>query len=256
MAGTKSKYVRNVLNFYDRGLNSAFPLGVWADCPLQAIAADPSIAFTFFEDFTGPMQGGVTATTNLDGWTVTQAGAAGAVNLLNEAGGILEIDAVSTTVTQGLNVQATESVIFTPASGKDIWFETRIRVDEALTAELFIGLSEADTAIIDGSANASASHIGWQCVTDDGVLLFSSEKASTGATKASNTLAEDTFVRLAFKVNGVTDIEFWIDGVKSSLTHVTAEIPTVAMCASYVCQSDGTQDPVVGVDYVKIVQLR
>jgi hypothetical protein len=255
MAGTKSKFVGGSLNFYDKTHNPSFPVGMWADCPLNAIAADPSVGFVFFEDFTGPMQGDATATTNLDGWTCTQS-TTGAVNMLDEAGGILEIDSASATVTQGLNVQATESVIFTPAADKDIWFETRVRVDEALTAELFFGLSVADTSIIATSANSSANHIGWQCVTDDGVLLFSAEKAGAGATKSSNTLVEDTFVRLGFKVNGVTDIEFWVDDAKQSTTHVTANIPIVAMCPSFVCQSDGSQDPIVGLDYVKCVQLR
>ena len=258
MAGTKSKFVRNVLNFYDQGLNNAFPSGVWADCPLQAIATDPSVGFVFFEDFAGPMQGDATATTNLDGWVVTQA-TAGAVDLsITAPGGVLEIDSASTTATQGINLQAIETTSFIPAADKDIWFEARWKiVDTYNKCELFVGLSAADTTIIAGSDMTAADHVGFECHTDDGVVLFGAEKAGTEATPlTSNTIAEDTYVRTGFKINGVTDIEHWVDGTKASTTHLTANIPIVAMCASFVCQSGGTNDPIMHLDYVKCVQLR
>ena len=258
MAGTKSRFNGGSLNFYDKTHNAAFPVGVWADCPLLSIATDPSVGFSFFEDFTGPMQGDATGTTNLDGWTITQA-TAGAVSLdATNPGGVLLIDSASTTTAQGVNAQATESLVFVPAANKDIWFEARWKiVDTYDKAEIFVGLSATDTSIIAGADMTAANHIGWECHTDDGVLLFGAEKAGTEATPvSSNTIAEATYVRTGFKINGITEVEFWVDGAKNSSTHVTANIPIVSMCPSFVCHSGGTNDPIMHLDWVRCVQLR
>ena len=245
-----SSYWKNgVLNFHDATLDSTGRNGVWADCPLPVIMSNPTIAHVIFEDFNN-----IQAAT-LAGWTATQA-SAGTWALGDGAGGVALADSGSVTVTQGINVQKLGECL-TPVADKDIWYETRIKVvDTYDKAELFIGLSETDTAILDTSANESESHIGWQCVTDDGVLLFSSEKATAGTTKASNTIAEDTWVKLGFHVKGVTSIDHYVDGVKQSTGHVTANIPIVDMTPTFVCQSGGTNDPILHVDYIMAVQIR
>jgi hypothetical protein len=169
--------------------------------------------------------------------------------------GVLVLDSNSATVAQGATLQHNKAM-FIPAANKDIWFETKIKVDLAAHAELFIGLSELDTTLIAGSANSSANHIGWQCVTDDGVLLFSAEKAGTGATKAAVTLADDTYVTLGFRVIGVTEVEQYVNGVVTSANHATANIPIVAIYPSFVCQSAGTNDPIMHIKGYQVFQLR
>lgn len=144
-----------------------------------------------------------------------------------------------------------------PAAGKDIWFETTVKVVDTFDkVEFFAGLSEVRTAIISSSANASDNHVGWQCVTDDGVLLFSAEKATAGATKAATTLAEDTYVKLGFRIKGVTEIEQYINGVLTGTNHATANIPVLAMVPSFVCQSAGTNDPITHIKGYQVFQLR
>lgn len=248
--GTKSKWTGKNLGFFDGKYNPAFTAGVWADCPILAAMHDPSVAHHIFEDFNN-----IDAAT-LAGYTVTQAGAVGTFALDDAAGGVAIVDSGSTTVTQGANVQKLGEC-FKPAAGKNIWYEIKCKiVDTFDKAELFIGLSITDTEIIDTSSNASTDHIGWQCVTDDGVLLFSAEKGGTGATKASVTLEEDTFITLGFKVNGLTDIEHWVNGVKIGTTHLTANISVAEMTPSFVCQSGGTNDPILHVDWYKCFQIR
>ena len=245
----KSRWFGKILNFFSTKYNPAFGAGVWADCPTLAIIADPNVAHVIEEDFNN-----IDAAT-LAGYTVTQA-TTGTFALADAVGGEALVDSNSTTVTQGANVQKIgESIL--AAAGKDIWFEARIKVVDTFDkAELFIGLSVTDTEIIDTSANASIDHIGWQCVTDDGVLLFTAEKNGTGATKASVTIAEDTYITLGFKVNGLTDIEHWVNGVKIGTTQITANIPIVEMTPSFVCQSGGTNDPILHIDWYKCVQIR
>ena len=246
---TTSYWKNYVMNFLDLSLDSTGRVGVWADCPLLAIACNPTIGHVIFEDFNS-----VDAAT-LAGYTATQA-SAGTFEIADGVGGVALADSGSTTVTQGINVQKIGECI-TPVADKDIWYETRVKVvDTYDKAELFIGLSETDTAIIDTSSNASENHIGWQCVTDDGVLLFSSEKATAGATKSSNTIAEDTWVTLGFHVHGVTSVDHYVNGVKQSTSHVTANVPIVDMTPTFVCQSGGTNDPILHIDYYMVVQIR
>jgi hypothetical protein len=234
---------------FDPAINPTYRTGLWATCPLAEYMHDPSVGVLLQEDF---ISYDAAATTG--DYILTQA-TQGTAAISTTEPGVLVLDSNSATVTQGANLQRAKSM-FIPAAGKDIWFETKIKVDLAANAELFIGLSEIDTTIIGTSANSSANHIGWQCVTDDGVLLFSSEKAGTGATKAAVTLANDTYVRLGFRVKGVTEIEQYVNGVLTGTNHVTANIPIVATYPSFVCQSDGADDPILFIAGFRVFQLR
>jgi hypothetical protein len=235
---------------YDPTLSSNYANNLWRDCPLQEYTHDPSIGIYLNESFNS-----YDAAATTGDWVLTQA-TAGTAAISTAAPGVLELDSGSSTTQQGANLQRVKS-IFLPAAGKDIWFEVSLKiVDTFDKVELFAGLSDVETAIIASSANASDNHIGWQCVTDDGVLLFSGEKAGAGATRAATTIAEDTYVKLGFKVNGVTSIQQYINGVETGTATATANIPIVALVPSFVCQSAGTNDPIMHIHSLRVFQLR
>jgi len=247
--GTRSYWKGRVLGFFDDALTTTYKNGVWADCPTLAIDQDPNIAHVIFEDFNN-----IDAAT-LAGYTATQSGA-GTFALSDAVGGVALADCNSTTDTQGINVQKIGEC-FLPAADKDIWFECRVKVADTIAqAQLFIGLAQTDTTIIASSSNSSTDHIGWQSVSEDGVLIFSAEKAGTGATKAAVTLTEDTWLTLGFKVNGLTSIEHWVNGAKIATSHVTANISVLEMTPSFVCQTADTNAPILHIDWYKCVQLR
>lgn len=238
------------VSHYDPTLSSGYSANLWKSCPLLEYQHDPMIGFMVDERWDS-----YNAAATTGDYVLTQA-TAGTAAISTAAPGVLEIDCNSTTATQGVNLQRVKSV-FKPAADKHIWAEFKVKVvDTYDKAELFVGLSDVETGIIASSANASDNHIGWQCVTDDGVLLFSAEKAGTGATKAAATIAEDTYIKLGFYVNGVTEIEQYVNGVLTGTNHVTANIPVVALVPSFVCQSGGTNDPILHVQGYRIFQLR
>lgn len=243
--GSVGTVVGNRSSVFDRGIDPTHETGVWSTCPRWEHVCNPSIALTQFEDWSD-----YTAV-----WTLSQA-TTGAAAVGTAESGVLEIDSNSTTATQGANLQA-DSRGFYLEAGKDLWFETEIKVVDTFDkAELFVGLSIVDTAILDTSANASTDHVGWQCVTDDGVLLFVSEKGGVfEAGKTGHTLVEDTYVKLGFHVVGVTSIQQYVNGVATSAVQVTANIPVVKIVPSFVCQSGGTNDPILHVKGYKIFQL-
>lgn len=238
------------VSVYDPVLSPGYGTSLWRTCPLWEYQFDPMIG-TLLDERWNNYDPEATV-----GDYVLTAATAGTAAVSTAAPGVLELDSASTTAAQGATLQHNKAV-FVPAAGKHIWAEFKFKiVDTFDKAEIFVGLSELDTTLIAGSANSSANHIGWQCVTDDGVLLFTSEKAGAGATKACATLVEDTYIRLGFYVNGVTEVEQYVNGVLTGVNHATANVPIVALYPSFVCQSGGTNDPIMHLQGYRVFQLR
>ena len=170
--------------------------------------------------------------------------------------GVLLLDSASTTAAQGAQIQR-PAASFKPKAGRKIWFETRVKVaDTATGPELFIGLAEIDTTIIASSAVSTENHIGFSSVTDDNVLLANSEKATAGTTATGTTAVEATWVTLGIKVDGLDKVSFYVDGDIVSQITTTANIPIVELAPSFVCQSGGTTDPILHIDYWICQQTR
>lgn len=235
---------------YDPTLSSDYASNLWNDCPLLEYMFDPSIGVLLNETF----QSYDPEATNGD-WVLTQATAGtGAISAVDP--GTLVLDSNSTTDTQGVQVQRVKSM-FIPAASKDLWAEWECKIaDTPDYCQFFGGLSEIDTSIIATSANSSANHIGFETVTEDGIVIAVGEKASArGSVAAAHTFADDTWVKFGFKLTGVTTAEFYVNG-SSVGTLATANIPAVAMYPSFVCQTAGTNDPILHVRALRIFQLR
>ncbi len=227
---------------------------LWHGCPRLEIKDDFVRGVLIEDDFTEDLLA--------ERYLTTQAGSSGTFALDDAIGGVALLDCASSTVTQGANVQtagATGSFI-TPKADSVIWFETRLKVVDVASAgpEFFVGLSEYDTSIIAGSANTSANHIGFGSITDNMILLGNSENASAAHTGVTtNTLVDGTWVKLGFKVTGIDKVEWYVDGAKIATTGInvaTANIPIVGMKPSFVCQSDGTADPITHIDWYSCAQ--
>lgn len=243
-------YAHRFTSVYNTGLNPTFPGNLWRTCPLAAIHYDPSIAVVLEENW----QSYDPEATNGD-YVLTQA-ITGAAAISTAGPGVLELDSNSTIQGQGANLQRVKSA-FVPAANRHLWAEWQIKVVDTFdNAELFVGLSEVDTSIIASQANSSANHIGWQCVTNDGVLLFSSEKAGAGTTASAVTLAEATWVRLGLYFDGDADtVQQFVNGEAVGDAITTTNIPKVAIYPSFVCQAGGTADPILHLRPYKVVQL-
>ena len=240
------------------GVKTYAPNALWDSCPLEAIRLDPSIGYEYFTDFIGAdMQTGVT-TEEHGGWIMTQQ-TAGTWKADDAAGGVMLLDSASGTATQGANLQlgGTTGECFLPAASKDIWFEARVKVaDFSGGPELAIGLANIDTTVIASSAVSTTDHIMFTSVTDDGVVLFNGEKGGTGNTETYTTIVDGTWYRMGFHASGVTTVQAYLDGVSTGTALVTANIPVLEMVPTFVCQSDGTTDPILHIDWIRIVQLR
>jgi hypothetical protein len=160
-------------------------------------------------------------------------------------------------VTRGINVQA-NAALFKPQANTDIWFEARIKAADINTGpEFALGLAEIDTTVIGSSAISTANHVMFGSVTDDGILLGNAEKATAAvADNSVHTLVEDTWVRLGLKISGVDKVEWYVNGVKDPTTVATANVPIVVLVPTLVCQSDGTTDSIVHIDWWEFYQSK
>lgn len=248
---TRGLQSSGVVSHYDPVLSPLHQRGLWRTCPLLEYIHDPSIGVYLNESW----QSYNAAATNGD-YVLTQA-TAGSAAISTAYPGTLSIDSGSTTTVQGANVQRVKSA-FIPAAGKHIWAEFLVSFTGvgALNVQTAIGLFEIDTTVIATSAVSTANGIGWTSVTDDGVLRFDTEKATASATRAATTIVSGTRVRLGFYVNGVTSITQYIDGVATGTDTATANIPIVALYPTLVCQTGGTDQPVLHSHGYQIFQLR
>lgn len=190
-------------------------------------------------------------------YTATQA-TAGTFALTDAKGGVALADCDSTTATQGINIQlgGTAGEIFIPDAEDIIIFEAYLKAADIATGpEFFLGLSVTDTTLIASSANSSANHIGFESVSDDNVLLFHTESGGSRSSLTTvHTLVDDAWVKLGFRVTGTGLIEVFVNGSKFAST-LTTNIPTTEMRPSLVCQSSGTTDPIVHIDWWKCAQI-
>lgn len=239
------------ISVYDPDLSAGYSSNLWKTCPLQEYLHDPMIGVLLDERWNS-----YNAAATTGDYVLTQA-TQGTGAISTAAPGVLELDSNSSTQGQGGQIQRIKSA-FVPAAGKHIWAEFLVKVVDTFDkAQLFAGLAEIDTTIIGSGAISTANHIGFYIpASGAGVYTLAAAKASAAATKAAGTLAEDTYVKLGFYVDGVTSIQGYVNGVPSATAHATANVPIVAVYPSFVCQSDGTNDPILHIAGYRIFQLR
>lgn len=193
-----------------------------------------------------------------DSWTITEVGA-GLQKLTDERNGVVGFSSDGTE-DYGNNVQLggsgdgeTLGESWLPATGKNLWFETRVKTSDVTQHDFFVGLSIQDTAII---ATPGADLIGFR--KDDGDALLDATSASTasGATSSVGlaTLVNDTYVTLGFKVTTLDKIEFYVNGILVA-THTTS-IPITEMKLSMAHLNGENSIKTFSVDYIVACQDR
>lgn len=225
---------------------------LWGNCPALNHLLNPTLGAMLIEDWFS-----YDAAATSGDYVLTQA-TAGTGAISSAATGVLELDCNSTTSGQGAQLQRSKAA-FVPVAGKKLWFEAKVKiVDTFDKVQFFVGLAEVDTSIISSGAISTANHIGFYGATGSaGVLAMVGSKASSGGSvAAAKTLVEDTYVTLGFLVDGVTSITGYVDGVAVSTAFATADVPIVALYPSFVCQSDGTNDPIMHIAGYRVYQER
>lgn len=227
---------------------------IWDDAKLLEVMLDPTAGFHYFNDYLGEID-----VTTADGYVITAVTSGGISPVTDEDGGVLLVDSQgNASADDGVNVQLT-NCMFKPAAGRTIRFEARVKVVDAGDDQYFIGLAGVDTTLIAaGVVDDVVDKCGFfrhAASTADKISSICSRTSTEDSTADVGDIADDTYVKLGFVIDGLTSVKFYVDGVLVETGTTTAAIPNAVMCLSYVAQCEQTSaDAELSVDWVRILQ--
>ena len=260
MASKLGSYWKNfTMNFYDHKGHPAFRHGLWANCPIQAIKSDPTLAHVFFEEFYCYVAG---SPWNL---AVYPGGAAVGTNGIKAGlGGWFHLYCDGDDNDEAYAVTTGESWLF--AEGKPLWFECSLLLTEASTsvANWIIGLMQeaGQNAILDNGAGPASTYDGAVFYKVDGTMniYFESSNDTTQATATTmkTTCVSGTEYRLGFYYDGAATtgvITPYINGVAKTAQNIT-NTGLLEMELFFGVKAGGDQEEHLEVNWIKCVQLR
>lgn len=253
---TQGKWTAGNLHFRDENLSPENSL--WETCPLQAIASDPTLAFSYYNDF-------FTYTTGEEGLasTLTNSGTSGVIAASGAAPtGVLQIEASDGSAADNDEAYVgSESTVWILGSGKDIWFESRVKFTEANTddANIIVGLSSLYNANIlqDAGGGPAADYDGIVFFKVDGGTVWQAQcSQSTNQTILTDVQSRTSgsWTDLGFHVSSTGTVDYYINGIQVST--IDTNLPTAAMGLLVGAKNGDTNLETLFVDYIKVVQLR
>jgi len=228
---------------------------IWGGSQWADVMNDPAAGFGYFNDYLGEID-----VTTADGYVITQVTSGAIAGVTDEDGGVLLVDSAgNASADDGVNVQLTNCT-FKPAAGRTIRFEARCKFVDAGDDQYFIGLcAPGTTAIIaSGALEDTADKCGFYRhagSTADKISSITARTSADDATADVGDIVDDTYVKLGFVINGLTSVQFYVNGVLVETGSTAANIPNAVMCLSYVAQCEQTSaDAEMSVDWVRILQ--
>jgi len=227
-------------------LVTRFPNGVTnvgEDSPFADLTMPAPTKFhTYYEDFDYYVAAN---------WTVTETQAGATQALTDGDGGLLLI--TNTAADDDLVALQKVGESYRFASGKELFFEARLKVSDATQSDVVIGLQITDTTPLDVSD-------GVFFIKADGstsVISLLVEKNGTATTTSSvATMANDTFISLGFYYDGASSIQYSVNGVVKG-TSVTTNLPDDEdMTVTIALQNGEAVAKTMTVDYVFVAKER
>jgi len=224
------------------GAPARFPNGVTnvgATDPLASFGLpDPSSWHVYFNDFDAyAVADWVVTTTELGTGSATEAvgDVDGGALVLTNAAGDNDLDFLQL---------AGESFKF--ASGKKMVFKARFKVSDATQSDFVMGLQITDTTPLDVTDG-----VFFQKDDGDTSLDFHVEKDNTAtSSSAVHTMADDTFVVVAFAYDGDSEITAFVDGTKVASVATTNMPDDEELAVSFGVQNGEAVAKVMTVDYI------
>lgn len=185
-------------------------------------------------------------------WTVTVVGT-GTAALTNLDGGALLLTN-SAADNDSIQLQKVgESFALT--AGKRAFFKARFKISDATQSDLIIGLCVTDTTLMGAVAGAGVTD-GIFFSKDDGVATLDvqcQKNATTGQTRAAAiaTLANDTFVNLAWAYDGKSEVAYYVNDVQiGTLAGTSTYLPDTTLTMSFGIMNGEAVAKTMTVDYL------
>jgi len=259
LIGISDNQIRDIQQQVTAGVGPSDAL--WKDCPWDDIQRDPSLGIVYFEDYMGEID-----VTSADGWTLDQDNSKGAIaGGATEQGGTIIFSTEAVTSTDyGLASAQLKNCMVKPAAGVTIWFEARVKIN-ADDSAFYVGFAGVDTSLMDtsGDVDDAVDKAGFYHDSGTTANKWDCIMARTNAADAREdeiTCADGTYQTLGFKINGLTSVDFYSNGVLATTATVTttANTPNAVMCLSAAALkiADGASGAeTLTMDWCKIAQL-
>jgi len=211
------------------------------------IGINPSV-FSLVDDFVG------VAVDATNSWTVVKDAGAAVGIVADTVGGELSLTSTATTENDGASIQGNE--IFAATAGKDIFFSTRIKCNDADQTDICVGLT-VNFATNPENMLTAADRIVFQVDDGSATVLCKTEKGGVETSTSSGVdLTDNTYAVLSFQVSGTGSVTFFINGarVAQHTTNIpdTENLTVGAMSLSG--SASGTR--VTTLDYIIAAQTR
>ena len=204
--------------------------------------------FSIYDDFLG------IALDATNDWTVVKDSGASVGITADTVGGEANLTSAATTDNDGASIQANET--FSIDANKSVWFETRIKCNDADQTDLCFGLT-VNFATNPEAMLTAADRVVFQVNDGNASILCKTEKNGTEtSTDSGSDLADDTYVKLGINIDGTTSVKFYIDDLLVA-TH-TSNLPDdenlTPAAMSLSGSASGTRATTI--DYILAVQER
>ncbi len=225
---------------------------IWNDIPLNELRNNFSAGILYENDF---LDSDNLVTT--EGWTVTQVNS-GTISLLAAEGGVLHVDSAGNNASDdGVSAQLL-NCRFLPKAGRKIAFEARVKMNDA-TDQYFIGLCATDTTLIaSGVLDDASDKVGFYheaASTDNKISCVTARTTADDKTADVAANVDATYMTVGFVIDGITTVDFYVNGALVESGALTANVPNAAMCLSVCAQIEATgADAEMDVDWVRIAQ--
>lgn len=180
-------------------------------------------------------------------WVVTETDAGATEALTAGDGGLLLI--TNTAADNDLVALQKTPAAFSFTSGKKAFFKARLKVSDATQSDLVVGLQVVDTTPLDVTDGIYFLKADGAATLD----VICRKDASTGSTSASAvaSMANDTFVELAWYYDGISKVYYAVDGsVLGSLDASSSYLPDAVCTVSLAIQNGEAVAKTMTVDYV------
>lgn len=209
---------------------------------------DPRKSVCYFSDFMNNLD---IDATNIWVLTTTEAGAGAATEVISDAvNGELLI--TNDAADDDADFYQSIKEVFKFISNKKLYFEAKFKVSDATQSDIVMGLQIRDTTPLDVTDG-----VFFQKDDGDAYLDFHVEKNNTATDKtAIATLANATYVTVAFYYNGKNSVTYYVDGVQKGEAAITNLPDDEEMTISFGIQNGEAVAKTMTVDYILCVMER
>ena len=187
-------------------------------------------------------------------WTVVRDSGAAVALVADAVGGELALTSAATTDNDGASIQGNE--VFAVATGKNIYFQTRLKCTDADQTDICAGLT-VNFASNPEAMLTAADRIVFQ--VDDGnasILCITEKNGTETSTDSGIDLADATYILLAFSVNGTGAVKFYIDGTLVATHGTTIPDDENMTVAAMSVSGNATGTRVTTLDYIIAAETR